>query len=748
MTQGPVYHLEEGLWITDTAPERVPLTPIPGGLGGGGPGYGGWGLSDAPPRGTGAIKNHIRHELAWRRIFGEEQANSLAHYANEFSPLIQQLPARIEAQRTEIAQQAAATADDSKSVLTRHQNLTTSIVQENRARYLQKLPKALGFFGAMPLYKRNDSFMSRLNDPGVFEITGTAEAWGNLLWETYNSALESAYELHLEAEIINALASDLPALALALDQAEEPVTSTARTDVISRRAAQIKAEQKICFDCLPNFLQHELVAATPEDSGVSVSQTLSTHASIALQIVATRQANSSGFTQTNPEINSPLSKPQLEALQHLVGEQATGRAGPLWLDYHKALANSESIRYLQAFATAYANLVQRAQVVEQLQADQAAHDEAQKAERLKQEQERQRISYTATIGASIAIPSITPIGNSSFALAEAGYLAMQLAIRAAIAGPTALAAPAVVVGLVTLLWPSTLANSERRYLVSVPLADLTPTEGPDLVAMAAGAQALDLPYILSGIELQDELTLYVAPGGKPVPVKAATFDPARGTYSLALDEPHRILTWTPSEAPGAESGGSTSLPSLPPGTVIYPGSKLDPIQNEQPGYPGLDQLDQERLIVTFPAESGLPPILVVFKSPRYEPGIVTGSGVPTSGLWLGEITRTEGALIPSHIADLLRGREYKNFDAFRVDFWKAVANDPVLSKQFSKQNLIRMLEKGNAPTVRRGDEHGLQKSFSLHHVTPISEGGAVYDIDNIRVVTPAAHNKIHYGDNQ
>ena len=39
--------------------------------------------------------------------------------------------------------------------------------------------------------------------------------------------------------------------------------------------------------------------------------------------------------------------------------------------------------------------------------------------------------------------------------------------------------------------------------------------------------------------------MYVVPGGKAVPVRAATFDTERQVYSLALENPQRILTWTP-----------------------------------------------------------------------------------------------------------------------------------------------------------------------------------------------------------
>ncbi|WP_413081246.1 HNH endonuclease signature motif containing protein [Yersinia vastinensis] len=41
-------------------------------------------------------------------------------------------------------------------------------------------------------------------------------------------------------------------------------------------------------------------------------------------------------------------------------------------------------------------------------------------------------------------------------------------------------------------------------------------------------------------------------------------------------------------------------------------------------------------------------------------------------------------------------------------------------------------------------EHvGGREKYEIHHVNPINGGGAVYDIDNLRVVTPKRHIEIH-----
>jgi len=54
-----------------------------------------------------------------------------------------------------------------------------------------------------------------------------------------------------------------------------------------------------------------------------------------------------------------------------------------------------------------------------------------------------------------------------------------------------------------------------------------------------------------------------------------------------------------------------------------------------------------------------------------------------------------------------------------------------------------MTQKGYAPWAPKLEKHRGLETFILHHVQPISQGGAVYDIDNIRVVTPKAHQTIH-----
>ncbi|MNO70052.1 Pyocin-S2 [compost metagenome] len=749
MARDNTYYLDEALYISAQAPTGIELSFI----GGGGPGAGGWGLSDGYPRGTSPTKNDIARVISTRRVLTEEFQIIEKDYSDKYAHEINQLPETINSLKAQIKAEASSTNGAASPFVTEQQILSSRISQI-RDGYLQILPDANNYFGVPAFYKRGDSMMSRFLDPGFFAATTGQELgveWATRLQKSW----EGTYRLHLEAQKHQALADELLALASQVDQEELSQQPLDLLQVIARRTAQIHTERQIHFDCLPNVLQHEL-GQTVIDDTLTLVQTFSAYLATAAALVQAKQSQIPPYQDQNPRINSPLSKPQLEGLLHLVDEQRLRRAGPRWQEYHLALALTESIRFLGVYAGATQNLMQRAAEVENLQTQLAAQEEAARqqaeAERLAAEAERQRqetlrrnISYINEARLSGSMPAVIPIGTATFAVAETSYKALSEAITAAITRLVATTISSLAVGTLAMAWPSTLGNSERRYLISTSLASLTPPGGPDLAALALSSTSIDLPYLLAGAEHDNGLDLYVVLGDRPVPVRTATFDTERLVYSLALENPQRILTWTPANAPGGEEGSSTTLPPAAPGTVVYTGSTLNPVSTETEGYPALDLLDQERLIITFPMDSGLPPILVLFKSPRYEAGTSTGNGAQVTDTWRKSAASLEGAPIPAQIADLLRDREYRSFNAFRRQFWKAVANDPELSKQFSPQDIRRMRKHGYSPWVDRDDKYMSKRSHEIHHVVPISEQGGVYDMDNLIILTPKAHNHIHYG---
>ncbi len=201
------------------------------------------------------------------------------------------------------------------------------------------------------------------------------------------------------------------------------------------------------------------------------------------------------------------------------------------------------------------------------------------------------------------------------------------------------------------------------------------------------------------------------------------------------------ITWTPD--------GSTDV--IRPDSVFPEQDQLDvhniwvrPIEEHQqelttPLYP---ETDLAEYIITFPDDAGISPLYLVFSKPRKESGVVTGKGEDITGIWLEKAGEGLGAPIPSQLADKLRGREFSSFDAFRKAFWMEVSKDSELSHQFIPANQKRM-SKGYSPQVRKIDRQGGRKSFELHHVEPIKDGGDVYHLDNLSITTPKRHIDIH-----
>ncbi|NQD94861.1 pyocin [Pseudomonas sp. CrR25] len=196
------------------------------------------------------------------------------------------------------------------------------------------------------------------------------------------------------------------------------------------------------------------------------------------------------------------------------------------------------------------------------------------------------------------------------------------------------------------------------------------------------------------------------------------------------------VIWTPAADPN-ELGipaleGAPKLPSV----WVYPPTEQSNKALVNPVHPP----DYQDAIIWFPA-TDIPAIYVVL-SVRNEPGVVTGQGQDVTGIWLAGASVGLGAPIPTQIADRLRGREFSRFDDFREAFWTEVAADPELSSQFSAANR-RVMRAGSSPFVQDTEAVGGRKVHELHHVDRIADGGAVYDVDNLRVNTPKNHIKNH-----
>ncbi|SED12510.1 S-type Pyocin [Pseudomonas mohnii] len=201
------------------------------------------------------------------------------------------------------------------------------------------------------------------------------------------------------------------------------------------------------------------------------------------------------------------------------------------------------------------------------------------------------------------------------------------------------------------------------------------------------------------------------------------------------------ILWTPRERSGIPAMVHPDASNSQGTLLVHPISQGTDSQIE--GYPSGDDIETDDCILVFPADSGLSSLYLVFSRPaRLNSGTVTGQGEDVTGIWLAGAGTALGSPIPTQIADKLRGREFSNFDKFREAFWVAVANTPELSEQFIPGNVERM-RNGLSPKVRKLDRAGERTSFELHHVIHVASGGALYDVDNLRVNTPKNHIENH-----
>ncbi|WP_145511903.1 colicin-like bacteriocin tRNase domain-containing protein [Yersinia kristensenii] len=228
---------------------------------------------------------------------------------------------------------------------------------------------------------------------------------------------------------------------------------------------------------------------------------------------------------------------------------------------------------------------------------------------------------------------------------------------------------------------------------------------------------------------------------------AAQFDRSKGVYTFTTDsQPPRTFTFTPVRPSGVDIGWIFPQPASAPATPLHTGVTIKyaatPVILP---FPQLAERDFHDYIIWFPAESGLQPVYVYLNSPRGKSGEVTGRGQRVVGIWLAEAGKGLGVPIPTQIADKLRGRTFSSFDRFREAFWQEVAKDPELAGQFNKTNYVEMLNQ-RAPYPPSIEQIGDRKKYEIHHVKFINNGGEVYNIENLRIITPKRHINIHSGN--
>jgi len=200
------------------------------------------------------------------------------------------------------------------------------------------------------------------------------------------------------------------------------------------------------------------------------------------------------------------------------------------------------------------------------------------------------------------------------------------------------------------------------------------------------------------------------------------------------------LVLIPPKVPDANSAGNIEIivPEIPSHTgnqdeIIPADTKLIT------PFPETPQLIDS--IIIFPDDSGYEPIYVVLTDPRGLPGAVHGDGQPANEDWLDSCD-ISGSPIPEQVAAGLRGQHFATFDKFRAALWEEVSKHPELIEKFESSNKAEIQCK-RSPFVRMSGQVGGRRRLEIHHIELVSEGGQVYDVDNMLIMTPRLHISIH-----
>ncbi|QVQ81362.1 HNH endonuclease [Pseudomonas lundensis] len=57
-------------------------------------------------------------------------------------------------------------------------------------------------------------------------------------------------------------------------------------------------------------------------------------------------------------------------------------------------------------------------------------------------------------------------------------------------------------------------------------------------------------------------------------------------------------------------------------------------------------------------------------------------------------------------------------------------------------------EMAKPPFAQRPERNGENARYEIHHIENVRHGGAVYDVDNLAIMTPKRHVAIHKEDRQ
>lgn len=526
-------------------------------------------------------------------------------------------------------------------------------------------------------------------------------------------------------------------------------------------SSNIETDYRSKLSSLPGQIQSELSSSGATITATNTPTDLATIARDKFIVDRMIQIKNAGLQNSSAEANSfyggdPHTKSQRDYIETFDSYMRRQRSAGIKTQKHwiksytagySARLYAESIRLLTQHSNqltiAYANALAR-------------EEAARQTETLAQE-----IAENDAQNTNLPTSNDTPAYARPLVINPDGLIAGYDALPTSLAGAldalekalSALGRGQLAALLATAFYSPRLGNGELQrtpVVLTMPLSQLVTGDYADLLT----ADSISVPYRVTSTVRGEHTQLFLSPTGKDlsdrVRVREAKLDPSTNLYTFKTEGFHpRTLTWTPSNAPGEDALGSTELPEDRPEIKIYPGARVTPVEGRIDEHPARDEIDVDDYALVFPAESGINPVYVMASrsGPRYEPGTATGAGQAVGANWLGNAAEPSGSPIPVNIADGLRGQNFRDFKNFREKFWELVSSDAELANQFSKSNL-KLMRKGSAPFPIPAEHVGGRDKFEIHHIMPISEGGAVYDMENLRVTTPKNHIEIHKKGNE
>ncbi|VVM39050.1 S-type pyocin domain-containing protein [Pseudomonas fluorescens] len=351
-------------------------------------------------------------------------------------------------------------------------------------------------------------------------------------------------------------------------------------------------------------------------------------------------------------------------------------------------------------------------------------------------------------GAIIAVRPLVSTTDGLIAGFEGSPFSLNNALSTLNSLRTAITSGPISTFLALVFYSPSLGNGEIQrnpIVLTIPLAQLDPDKNHERIGRPATLYGISRRVTSSIRGDHTQLILESTDYSFPVRVRQAVLDSTTNQYTFTTEGLVPItLTWTPKSPPGIANSSSTELPITQSPIRIYPGARVTQVDARLDEHPACSHDDPDDYILEFPIESGIESIYMMATrgGPRYEPGTATGKGQEVGENWLAGATQPNGSPVPTQIADQLRGQDFRSFDRFREKFWRSVAADPKLSKQFSKADL-KLLTNGAAPSTDEVDSVGRRDKYEIHHIEHIKDGGEVYNIDNLTVITPSAHIELH-----